>query len=138
MIALHAVSPQNDMPVAVRLVASIVAAWRDIVESRYDRLDVLVGVRTPVDVDILVVLDLAKPRTVPGQRRRSGGPSAPSVARQALIAIEVKQLDVDRFRAAGQSLFPRYDAGAGRERSVAIQACDAALGVFVVRPAIGL
>jgi len=129
MISLHAISPQNEMPVAERLRRLILAAWPDMEDSPRDRIDILVGVRSPVDVDLLVILDLDKPRELPVQRRRAGGSSTPAVVQRALIAIEVKQLDEGRFTRLGNQWFPIYGVGE-KERSVAAQAQDAALGVL--------
>ena len=129
MIAVHAISPQNEMRVAERLRDLIETAWPGVGSSSRDRVDILVGVRTPVDVDILVIVDLDKPRNLPSQRRRLGGSSAPAVVQTAIIAIEVKQLDADRFDRIGNQWFARYD-GIREERSVSVQVREAALGVL--------
>ena len=71
MIAVHAISPQNEMRVAERLRDLIETAWPGVGSSSRDRVDILVGVRTPVDVDILVIVDLHAPRELMPQRRRS-------------------------------------------------------------------
>ena len=104
------------------------AAWPDVAVSEHDRVDILVGVRTPADVDLLVVLNLKTPQELPAQRRRQGGASQPAQIGSAIIAIEVKQLDVDCFSPIGNQLFPAYDGKPGR-RSVAQQARDAAHSV---------
>lgn len=129
MINLHAISPQNEMPVAERLRRRIIRAWPDIEEISRDRIDILVGVRSPVDVDLLVILDLDKARELPPQHRRGGGSSTASSVHRAIIAIEVKQLDENRFSRLGNQWYPIYGSGE-KERSVASQAQDAALGVL--------
>jgi hypothetical protein len=128
MIALLAVSPENELRVAQRLCDSIERAWPDAAASRRDRIDVLVGIRTPAEVDILVLLELERPREVPPPLRRGGGRSAPFAVQHALIALEVKQLDAARFERIGNQMFPIY-GGRREDRSVAKQACDAALAV---------
>jgi hypothetical protein len=128
-ITVHAVSPENEMPVARRLETSIRTAWPYVSESEYDRIDILVGVRTPADVDLLVILDLKEPQEVPAQRRRQGPISQPATIGSAIIAIEVKQLDVDYFEPVGNQLFASY-AGVQGPRSVAQQARDAAYSVI--------
>jgi hypothetical protein len=116
------------MPIARRLEAMILAAWPLVGARDHDRLDLLVGVRTPADVDILVILDLDEAQGVPPQRRRDGSTSLPAEVGSAIIAIEVKQLDVDDLSRVGNQLFPVYDGTRGR-RSVAQQARDAAYSV---------
>jgi hypothetical protein len=53
MINVHAISPENEIRVAERLKALIAEAWPDVAESRRDRIDILVGLRLPADVDSL-------------------------------------------------------------------------------------
>jgi len=129
MIAVHAISPQNEMRVAERLRDLIESAWPGVSANPRDRVDILVGVRTPVDVDILVIVDLDKPRELPSQRRRLGGSSSSATVQTAIIAIEVKQLDADRFDRIGNQWFARYD-GNREDRSVSVQVRESALGVL--------
>ena len=128
MVRVTAVSPENELPIARRLAASITASWPRIAQSSRDFVDVLVGIRTPTDIDILVVVDLTEPAEIAPHRRRLGGMSAPSSIQHAFIAIEVKQLDRDCFARVGNQLFPIYE-GRQESRSVAVQARDAALGL---------
>jgi hypothetical protein len=128
MIRLHAVSPENELRVAQRLADSISLAWPEIAASTHDFVDVLVGIRTPTDVDILVIVDLAKPHEIAPHPRRMGGLSPAASVRQAFFAIEVKQLDRDCYNRIGNQLFPVYD-GRQESRSVAAQARDAAHGL---------
>jgi hypothetical protein len=127
-IDVHAVSPENEMPIARRLEGMVRAAWPSVAASEEDRVDILVGVRTPADIDLLVIVDLTTPQVLPPQRRRQGGNSVAAEVGSAIIAIEVKQLDVDRFSQIGNQLYPAYAGEAGR-RSVAQQARDAAYSV---------
>jgi hypothetical protein len=128
MITVHAVSPENEMRVAERLKALIAKAWPDVAESRRDRVDILVGIRLPAEVDILVIVDLDRPHDVPPQARRRGGSSTAVTVQRALIAIEVKQLDSNRFARVGNQWFPIYNDGP-EERSVATQAFHGGLSV---------
>jgi hypothetical protein len=128
MVELHQISPDNEMRVAERLKAMIVSAWPDVADSARDRVDVLAGAKVPGDVDILVILRLDRPREVPPQRLRHGPMSPATQIQYALIAIEVKQLDQDRFDRIGTQLFPIY-SGEPSARSCSTQASDAALAV---------
>lgn len=120
MLKVHIISPQNEIRVVERLAEQIRRAWPDIAQSAMDSIDLLVGVRCETDVDLLVAINLAKPRDFP----------APHVGRvqHALIAIEIKQLDASRFVRLSNQLFADYGHGPER-RSVADQARDAAYGV---------
>jgi hypothetical protein len=128
MVDLHQISPDNEMRVAERLKAMIVSAWPDVADSARDRVDILVGAKVPGDVDILVILRLERPREVPPQRLRHGPMSPASQIQYALIAIEIKQLDQDRFDRVGNQLFPTYN-GQRSTRSCSTQAADAAIAV---------
>jgi hypothetical protein len=97
VIDVRAVSPENEMRVAERLRQMIVRAWPDVAKSRDDRVDLLVGIRSPAQVDILVVVDLERPRELPPMPRRDGSRSPAAQMQHALIAIEVKQLDANRL-----------------------------------------
>ena len=131
MIAIHALSPENEMRVAERLALSIERLWPGVKASAADKIDILVGARTPTDVDILVLVNLANPRPIPPQRRRRAVPSLPASVETALIVIEVKQLDTDSFARIGNQLYPIYN-GVQKTRSVAKQASDAAYAVNAV------
>jgi hypothetical protein len=128
MIEIHPISPENEMAIAERLRNEIATVWPDIAASARDRIDILVGVRTDVDVDLLVCVNLARAREIPQQRRRPSGTSPGAFVTAAMIAIEVKQLDFDCYERIGNQLFPIYE-GRREARSVSKQANDAALGV---------
>jgi|GEM_PF-5778121 len=128
MIAIHPISPENELRVAERLRDSIVRAWPGIDTNTGDRIELLVGVRTPTDVDLLVLVRLAEPRIIPPQKRRRALPSLAATVQTALIAIELKALDLSQFDRLGNQLFPIYH-GHVEKRSVAKQACDSAFGV---------
>jgi hypothetical protein len=138
VIALHLISPQNEVRVAERLVEGIRKCWPDVAASKSERVDVLVGVRTPTDVDIAVAIDLATPRLIPPVRRRDGTSSQAGRVQHALLAIEVKQLDSLGFERVGNQIFAKY-GGRTEERSVAAQAGDAAksLKTFAARSGYG-
>ena len=87
MIAIHALSPENEMRVAERLAASIERLWPGVTASAADKIDILVGARTPTDVDTLVLVNLVEPRPIPPQRRRRAVSSPPSSVATALIVI---------------------------------------------------
>ena len=131
MIAIHALSPENEMRVAERLALSIERLWPGVKASASDIIDILVGARTPTDVDILVLIDLAAARPIPPQRRRRAAPSLPTSVERALIVIEVKQLDTDSFARIGNQLYPIYN-GVRKKTSVAKQASDSAYAVNTV------
>ncbi len=131
MITIHPITPENEMRVAERLRDAIVRAWPGIATSTRDHVDLLVGARTPVDVDLLVLVNLAEPRSIPPQKRRRAQASLQSEIRTAIIAIEIKQMDVDQFSRLGNQLFPIY-GGRPEARSVAKQACDAAHGISTI------
>jgi AAA domain len=128
VIDVRAVSPENEVRVAERLKQMIVRAWPDVANSRDDRVDLLVGIRSPAEVDILVVVDLERPRELPSMLRRDGSRSPAARVQHALIAIEVKQLDANRFECVGNQIFARYGSES-EQRSVAKQAIDAAHGI---------
>ena len=106
MIAIHPISPENELRVAERLRDSIVRAWPGIDTNTGDRIELLVGVRTPTDVDLLVLVRLAEPRIIPPQKRRRALPSLAATVQTALIAIELKALDLSQFDRLGNQLFP--------------------------------
>jgi len=108
------------MRVAQRLASEIQRLWPDVAGNPGDRVDLLVGVRSETDVDLLIAVDLERPR----QYR-----DAPDGwVQYALIAIEIKQLDPARYARIGNQLFPDYRDGV-HKRSVGDQARDASLGV---------
>jgi hypothetical protein len=125
MISLHLISPQNEARVAERLVRQIGRLWPDVAASKTERIDVLVGVRTPMDIDIVVTIDLATPCRIPPVRRRDGTTSPEGQVQCALLAIEIKQLDSLGFERTGNQIFAKY-RGRTASRSVASQADDAA------------
>jgi hypothetical protein len=122
MITLHTISPKNEVEVAEHLERDIVACWPEVARSAEDRVDLLVGVRTELDVDLLIVVDLVNPRLIgtDAQGREIRVTSG-------LIAVEIKQLDAQRFERIGNQLFARYERV--ERRSVVDQAKDAALAV---------
>lgn len=120
MVKVVPISPQNEIRVAERLAAEIRRLWPEGDGHRGDRVDLLVGVRSATDVDLLVVVDLERPRCF---RETPDG-----WVQYALIAIEIKQLDPGRYTRIGNQLFPDYGDG-GHKRSVGDQARDASLGV---------
>jgi hypothetical protein len=122
MIRLHVISPKNEVEVAEHLERDMAACWPDVASSDEDHIDLLVGVRTSLDVDLLVVLDLVNPRGV-GTDPRGGELRITS----GLIAVEIKQLDAQRFERVGNQLFARYEHV--ERRSVIDQAREAALAV---------
>ncbi len=130
MIALHLLSPQNEVRVAQRLVEQIRQCWPDVFASKTERVDVLVGVRTPIDVDVVVAIDLATPRRVPPVKRRDGSVSPEAFVQYGLLAIEIKQLDGLHFERVGNQIFASY-SGRTESRSIASQADDAAKGLKV-------
>ncbi len=119
-------SPQNERALVRQLEAEIRRVWPAAVADPNDRIDLLVGARSGVDVDVLVALDLRTPRALPPARHVTGAAS-PSIA-SGLIAIEVKQLDATRFERIGDQLFAFYN-GKRSGRSVSDQARDAAYGI---------
>lgn len=120
MVRVVPISPQNEMRVAERLAAEIRRLWPDGDGHHDDRVDLLVGVRSGTDVDLLIAIDLERPRAF------RDGPAG--WVQYTLIAVEIKQLDPSRFTRIGNQLFPDY-RDSGKERSVVDQARDAALGV---------
>jgi hypothetical protein len=136
MINIHAISPENELRVAERLRALITQAWPDVAESRRDRIDILVGLRLPADVDILVIVDLDRPRDVPPQVRRLGGSSRAATVQYGMIAIEAKQLDTSCFDRIGNQWYPVYN-GRREDRSVSKQAFDGALNVLTFARQLG-
>jgi hypothetical protein len=128
MISIHPISPENEMAIAERLRNEIARVWPDVATSQRDHIDILVGVRTDVDVDFLVLVNLQRARELPKQRRRPSGMSPTAFVTTAIIALEVKQLDYDCYNRIGNQLFPMYQ-GHREDRSVSKQAKDAALGV---------
>lgn len=129
MIRLHALSPANELPVAERLRELVAAAWPDVAESKREHVDILAGVRTGVDCDLLAIVDLERPRAFAPQRRRGGAMGPSGEVQHAVIAIEVKQLDVRDFDRIGNQLFARYGGAPAGKRSATDQARDAAHGV---------
>jgi hypothetical protein len=106
MIKIHLVSPENEARVAERLRDLIVQAWPDLAESRRDRIDILVGLRLPADVDVLVILDLDSAREVPPQVRRLGGSSPAAMVQYGLIAIDGKATRHEPIRADRKPVVP--------------------------------
>jgi hypothetical protein len=122
MLEVHPISPNNEMPAVERLRRDILACWPDLADDKEDRIDLLVGIRTSVDVDLLIAVDFAEPRTLAIGPAKSETPIASGV-----IVVEIKQLDAQRFERRGNQLFARYERV--EQRSVVDQARDAAYGV---------
>lgn len=122
MITLHILSPKNEIVVAEHLERDLIACWPDVAKSEVDRVDLLVGVRTSLDVDLLIAIDLAEPRAI-GTDARGQEIRITS----GLIAVEIKQLDAQRFERRGNQMFATY--GRVEHRSVVDQARDSALAV---------
>lgn len=128
MVQVVPISPQNEIRVAERLATEIRRLWPGVEGHRGDRVDLLAGVRCETDVDLLVAVDLERPR-----RFRD---TADSWIHHALIAIEIKQLDPERYTRSGNQLFPNYRDGLQR-RSVGHQARVASTGVKNFAPSSG-
>jgi hypothetical protein len=125
MIRITLISPENEGPVAERLSQLIASTWPDVAGSTQEHIDILVGIRTPTDLDILVVVNLQRARPFPAQRRRDGTVGVAGEVRHALIAIEVKQSDVRDARRLGNQLFVKQK-GKDSNRSVTDQVLGAA------------
>ncbi len=126
MVRVVVLSPQNEVALVEALAAEIRRAWPDLEADPSDRIDLLVGTRSGVDVDLLIALDLETPRPL-RRARPPGAPSHVSVA-SGLIAVEIKQLDATRFERIGNEIFASYN-GKRSLRSVSDQARDAAYGI---------
>lgn len=126
MVRVWILSPQNEVAVVEALAAEIRRTWPELEADPDDRIDLLVGVRSGVDVDLLIALDLATPRPI--RRARGVGAPAPGSVASGLIAVEIKQLDATRFERLGNEIFAMY-GGKRSERSVSDQARDAARGI---------
>lgn len=79
MLRLITVSPSNEGSVAERLRGLILATWPDIAGHPEDVVQILVGLQTFRDVDLLVTMNLSTPRPVPPVRRRDGTLSAATI-----------------------------------------------------------
>lgn len=127
MLNVWDLSPQNEGALARQLESEIRRVWADVAADPHDRIDLLVGARSGVDVDFLIAIDLDTPHAMPPQRHAHARAPEPLVS-CGLIAIEVKQLDAARFDRIGDQLFAIY-AGKRSDRSVSDQARDAAYGI---------
>ncbi len=113
MLRVIAVSSSNDLPLAKRLAEMVRRAWPGIDADSNDRVTIACGLRLVREIDLLVSIDLAKPR---------GGTQA------GVIVIEAKQLDPERLHKVGRDIVPEYRADS-RKRSVLEQVSDAELGL---------
>jgi hypothetical protein len=120
LIQVVALSPNNELPVVERLKTEIGRMWPDLKNAAHDRVDLLVGVRTAGEVDLLVAVDFARPRRF---AETSNG-----YVCSALIAIEIKQLDPSRFTQRGSDLFADYRDGV-KQRGALQQARDGMFGL---------
>jgi len=128
MIEIVEVSPGNELPVAKRLQALIEAAWPDVASSNDDRVTILVGVRGFREIDLLVFVELARPRVLPAVRRRDGSTAPVSDVAAAVLVVEVKQLDGSRFTVQGPQIFANYGGSKGG-RSVNAQIDDCVIAL---------
>jgi hypothetical protein len=128
MIRITLISPENEGPVAERLRRLIASTWPDVAVSTQEHVDMLVGIRTPTDLDILVVVNLQRARPFPAQRRRDGTVGPAGEVQHALLAIEVKQSDVRDIRRVGNQLFVKQQ-GKESNQSVTDQVLGAALSL---------
>jgi hypothetical protein len=119
-----AVSPNNEMPVVERLAAGIRKRWPELEQRPEDRIDLLVGIRSGTEVDLVIAIDLATPYQF--------GPGPNERVECALIAVEIKQLDPEKIQIVGNQMLARYDRKSTRERSVGEQARDAARGIKAI------
>ncbi len=109
------------MRVVESLAVEIRKRWPGGDGHQGDRIDLLVGIRSETDVDMLIAIDLEGPRRF---RDTTDG-----WIQYALIAVEIKQLDPERFEQIGNQLFADYGNGGAHKRSVGDQARDAAFGI---------
>ncbi len=126
MLTVHLLSPQNEAQLVKALERDIRRAWPEVASDPNDRVDLLVGARSGVDVDLLIVLDLVTPRSIPSAQR-ADAPTPPSIT-SGLIAVEIKQLDATRFQRIGDQLFAIYN-GKQSDRSCSDQARSAAYAI---------
>ena len=126
MVTLHVLSPQNEVGVCNALVTDLRRAWPELAADANDRIDLLVGIRTPTEVDLLIAIDFEEPRPLPPPLDKHAPPTRPISS--GLIAIEIKQLDPGCFERIGDQLFAVY-RGAREPRSVSDQARDGACGI---------
>ena len=125
-VTVHAITPVNELLIARELERRILAAWPDLETHASDHIDIFVGVRLVVEVDLLVLVDFAHPREIDfggGHRTRLSC---------GLFAIEVKQLDAERFEILGGQLIPRYHHASETVKPVTTQAIDEARNVRLV------
>jgi hypothetical protein len=127
MIEIIEVSPTNERAVADTLAGFIRRAWPDVDSSGSDRVRIIVGHRTMREIDLLVVVDLGKPRHLPTVRRRDGTQSPDASVQAAVIVIEVKQLEQSRFTIVGTEIFPDYRGKTGRSVNAQVDQCVVAL-----------
>ena len=62
MLNVWDLSPQNERALARQLESEIRRVWPDVAADPHDRIDLLVGSQSGVDVDFLIALDLNMPR----------------------------------------------------------------------------
>jgi hypothetical protein len=125
MLNVHLLSPQNEVRIAERLASEIRSGWPEVVNHASDRIDLLVGVRNGTDVDLLIAIDFAQPRSLPVKKRV--GVAVPEIC-SGLIVVEIKQLDPERFERIGNQFYSIY-AGVRSKRSCVDQARDGSIGI---------
>jgi hypothetical protein len=130
VIEIVPLSPENELPVAQRLLDLIVREWPDLVDSNATgRVRIFVGAHMLFDIDLLVEVSLAHARPVASVMMRGGAQAPATSIVSALIAIEVKQQSRERFQIAGTEIFPLYGRTASK-RSVAKQVADGTIATL--------
>ena len=107
MLNVWDLSPQNERALAQQLESEIRRVWPDVAADPHDRIDLLFGARSGVDVDFLIAVDLDTPRALPPPRHAHVRAPEPLVS-CGLIAIKLKQFDAARFDRIGDQLFAIY------------------------------
>jgi energy-coupling factor transporter ATP-binding protein EcfA2 len=138
MLTVIPVSPadRGEVAVARRLQALIAREWPDLHEG--DSVRILVGLRAHREIDLVVEINLARPRQLPARPGPDGSTPPSNFIQAAVLVVEVKQIDQERITCVGPQVFADYDRRASTNRSINTQLADQITGLNTWRKRYGV
>ncbi|MDE2483237.1 MAG: hypothetical protein KGN02_13750, partial [bacterium] len=97
MLRIVKVTSSGELEAARALAALVEAQWPGITNSQGDLVTIAAGIKSVRELDLLVTIELERPRAMPFGEVQAG-----------VLVIESKRLDPSRLLAVGNDLRPVY------------------------------